>query len=197
VSVDPICKRPEVTRRWRARADARYGARTMTAPAPKHEANRRYLTPKGRALAWITRVHRGLYQMTFGLVGHTVFQRAERGAGFLLRPMKVLLLTTTGRTTGLARTVPLPYFTYDGRTFIVASFAGGDRHPAWFLNLRDDADVRIRRGTKRLAAHAAPLAGEERTRYWGRLTDDWPRYGLYQGQTTREIPLVEIVPRLR
>ena len=167
----------------------------MTATTPKREANRRYLTPKGRALEWITKIHRGLYEMSFGLVGHTVFQRAESGAGWLLRPMKVLLLTTTGRTTGLARTVPLPYFEYDGRTFIVASFAGGDRHPAWFLNLRESPEVHIRRGSKKLAARAAPLAGEERARYWERLAGDWPRYGLYQAQTAREIPLVEIVPR--
>lgn len=167
----------------------------MTSPAPKREANRHYLTPTGRALAWITRIHRALYTMTFGLVGHTVFQRAERGAGWVLRPMKVLLLTTTGRTTGLARTVPLPYFEYDGRTFIVASFAGGDRHPAWFLNLRANPDVRVRRGTRKLAARAAPLEGEERARYWDRLAGDWPRYGVYQAQTAREIPLVELVPR--
>ena len=91
--------------------------------------------------------------------------------------------------------MPLPYFEYDGRTFIVASFAGGDRHPAWFLNLRESPDVRVRRGTKRLAARAAPLAGEERERYWERLAGDWPRYRLYQAQTVREIPLVELVAR--
>jgi len=151
------------------------------------------MTPRGQALAWITRVHRSLYAMSFGLVGHTVFQRAEKGAGLFLRPMRVLLLTTTGRVTGLPRTVPLPYFEYDGRTFIVGSFAGGDRHPAWFLNLRDRPEVRVQRATKKSTARAAALAGEDRTRYWNRLADDWPRYRLYQAGTSREIPLVEIV----
>lgn len=160
--------------------------------APKREANRSYLTPKGNALAWITKIHRGLYTMSFGLLGHTVFQRAEKGAGFFLRPMSVLLLTTTGRTTGLARTVPLPYFEYDGRTFIVGSFAGGEKHPAWFLNVRANPDVRVQRGTKKRAARAVPLEGEERARYWERLSNDWPRYRRYQEGTSREIPLVEI-----
>jgi deazaflavin-dependent oxidoreductase (nitroreductase family) len=77
----------------------------------------------------------------------------------------------------------------------VASFAGGDRHPAWFLNLRENADVRVRRGMRRRAARAAPLAGEERARYWERLAGDWPRYGLYQTETAREIPVVELVTR--
>jgi deazaflavin-dependent oxidoreductase (nitroreductase family) len=89
--------------------------------------------------------------------------------------------------------VPLPYFEYDGRTFIVGSFAGGDRHPAWFLNLRDRPEVRVQRATKKSTARAAALAGEDRTRYWNRLADDWPRYRLYQAGTSREIPLVEIV----
>jgi deazaflavin-dependent oxidoreductase (nitroreductase family) len=156
-------------------------------------ANRRYLTPKGKALAWITRIHRALYAGSFGLVGHTVFQRAEKGAGIFLRPMRVLLLTTTGRVTGLPRTVPLPYFEYDGRTFIVGSFAGGERHPAWFLNLRDRPDVLVQKATKRSTARAAALTGDDRARFWKRLADDWPRYRLYQAGTAREIPLVELV----
>lgn len=160
---------------------------------PKREPNRSYLTPKGKALAWITKLHRGVYAMSFGLLGHTVFQRAEKGAGFFLRPMNVLLLTTIGRTTGIARTVPLPYFEYDGRTFIVGSFAGGEKHPAWFLNLRAKPEVRVQKGTKKLSMRAVPLEGDERAKYWARLTDDWPRYGIYQAATPREIPLVEIV----
>jgi deazaflavin-dependent oxidoreductase (nitroreductase family) len=161
----------------------------------KRAANRSYLTPTGRTLAWITAIHRGLYTMTFGLLGHTIHQRAEKGTGFfLLRPMSVLLLTTTGRKTGLTRTVPLPYFEYDGRTFLVGSFSGGERHPAWFLNLRDQPAVRVQRGRKKLAARAVLLEGAERARYWERLTNDWPRYRVYQAGTSREIPLVEVVP---
>jgi deazaflavin-dependent oxidoreductase (nitroreductase family) len=157
--------------------------------------NKRYLTPKGMLLAWITRAHRALYAVSFGLVGHTVFQRAEEGAGIFLRPIRVLLLTTTGRFTGLPRTVPLPYFEYDGRRFVVGSFAGSDRHPAWFLNLRDKPEVHVQRGAKKGVALAFPLGGEDRARYWKLLADDWPRYRLYQAGTSREIPLVELVER--
>ncbi len=159
----------------------------------RRQANKSYLTPKGKALSWITRIHRILYMGSFGLVGHTIFQRAEKGAGFLLRPMNVLLLTTTGRTTGRARTAPLPYFEYDGRMFVVGSFAGGAAHPAWFCNLCAKPDVTVQIGTKKRRARAVPLAGQERQRYWERLADDWPRYRLYQEGTPREIPIVEIV----
>jgi deazaflavin-dependent oxidoreductase (nitroreductase family) len=165
----------------------------VTGSSRPRAPNKRYLTPRGTLLAWITRVHRALYAASFGLVGHTVFQRAEEGTGILLRPMRVLLLTTTGRRTGLPRAVPLPYFEYDGRRFVVGSFAGSDRHPAWFLNLRDRPEVHVQRGTTKGAASAFALAGDDRARYWKRLADDWPRYRLYQAGTSREIPLVELV----
>jgi deazaflavin-dependent oxidoreductase (nitroreductase family) len=164
--------------------------------ATRREANRSYLTPRGRALAWITAVHRAVYRASFGLLGSTVAQRAEEGTGLLLlRAMSVLLLTTTGRKSGAARTVPLPYFEYDGRTFVVASFSGGDRHPAWFLNLQEQPEVRVQKRWKKHAARAVALAGEERARYWEQLSDDWPRYRVYQAGTAREIPLVELVAR--
>src|SRR5688572_27714944 len=125
------------------------------------EANRSYFTPKGKVLEWITKIHRGVYRLSRGFIGHTVFQRAENGAGFFIRPMSVLLLTTTGRTSGLSRTVPLPYFEYDGRIFLVASFAGSEKNPAWFLNLRDKPEVNVQKGRERFDANATSLDGAE------------------------------------
>jgi deazaflavin-dependent oxidoreductase (nitroreductase family) len=106
--------------------------------------------------------------------------------------MRILLLTTTGRKSGQARTVPLPYFEYDGRTLVVASFAGGDKDPAWLLNLRDQPEVELQIGRRRGAAHAAILDERDRASLWPRLVADWPRYQLYQDGTARTIPLVEL-----
>jgi deazaflavin-dependent oxidoreductase (nitroreductase family) len=165
----------------------------MAAEPTVREANKSYLTPRGRALQWITKVHKAIYEGTGGILGHTVFQRAEKGTGFFLRPLSVLLLTTTGRKSGIARTVPLPYFEYDGRILVVGSFAGGERHPDWYFNLQANPDVGVRIGRKSARARAIPLQGDERERYWTRLTNDWPRYRGYQSATSRTIPLVEIV----
>jgi deazaflavin-dependent oxidoreductase (nitroreductase family) len=151
-----------------------------------------YFTPSPRVLGLITRVHRDLYRATGGLLGATLFQRAEPGKGFLLRPMPMLLLTTTGRRSGEARTVPLPYFAYEGRTFLVASFAGGAKDPAWYGNLvaNPEVEVQIRREVRR--ARATTIDGDERLRLWPMLVRDWPRYGVYQAGTRRTIPLVEL-----
>lgn len=157
------------------------------------QSSRRYFTPSGKALAWITKVHRGLYQLTGGLLGSMVFQRAEAGDRWPLRPMKILLLTTTGRKSGQARTAPLPYFVYDGRILIVGSFAASEKHPAWVLNLREQPEVEVQIGRQRHRAQAVELTGAERDALWLRLTTDWPRYALYQQKTPRMIPLVELV----
>jgi deazaflavin-dependent oxidoreductase (nitroreductase family) len=152
----------------------------------------RYFTPTGKTLERITKIHRALYRATGGLLGATVFQRAEAGDRWPLRPMRILLLTTVGRKSGQARTVPLPYFEYDGRTLVVASFAGGAKDPAWLLNLRDHPEVELQIGRRRGAAHAAVLDDGDRASLWPRLVADWPRYQLYQDGTARTIPLVEL-----
>jgi deazaflavin-dependent oxidoreductase (nitroreductase family) len=152
----------------------------------------RYFTPTGKTLAWITKVHRALYRGTGGLIGSTVFQRAEAGDRWPLKAMHVLLLTTRGRKSGQPRTVPLPYFEYDGRMLVVGSFAGNDKDPAWLLNLRERADVELQIGRRRGAARATVLDDDARAHVWPQLATDWPRYQLYQDGTKRTIPLVEL-----
>ena len=121
-----------------------------------------------------------------------MFQVAEKGYGFPIRPMRILLLTTTGRRSGIERTAPLPYFDYDNRTFVVASFAGGAKNPAWYHNLEASPIVGVHRGLRKYQARAIAVQGPDRASYWQRLVDDWPRYGVYQAGTERSIPLVEL-----
>jgi deazaflavin-dependent oxidoreductase (nitroreductase family) len=159
----------------------------------KATPRRSYFTPSPTTLAWITRIHRKAYRLTGGVIGAVLPQLAEPGDRWPLRVMHLLLLTTTGRKSGQARTVPLPYVRYDGRTFVIASFAGSDKHPAWFLNLKDQPTVEVQIGPRRRAARAVVVEGDDRARIWSRLTAEWPRYAVYQDQTERTIPLVEIV----
>src|SRR5262245_14677271 len=93
----------------------------------------RMLKILGESGAWkaVGAVHTRLYRLSGGRIGHT--------AGHLAN----LLLTTTGRKSGAARTVPLTYMA-DGDTYVlVASNGGADRHPAWYLNLQDDPRAHV------------------------------------------------------
>ena len=152
-----------------------------------------YYTPSPRTLTLITKVHRGLYRATLGVIGSSLPQIEQRQGGLRLCILTVLLLTTTGRKTGTRRTVPLPCFVYEGRTFLVASFTGLDRHPAWYRNLAEHAEVEVQLRSRRRRCRAVTLVGSERALIWQKITDDWPRYRLYQERTHREIPVVELV----
>jgi deazaflavin-dependent oxidoreductase (nitroreductase family) len=106
----------------------------------------------------------------------------------------VLLLTTTGRKSGRSRTVPLLYV-QDGACFVVvASYAGSPKHPAWYLNLEQNPKVELQVGRRRFAAVARSASADEKTRLWPKLTEIYPRYEDYQKRTSREIPLVILIP---
>src|SRR5262245_42295620 len=88
------------------------------------------------------------------------------------RPL--LLLTTVGRRTGLARTTPMMYVRLDGRLHVIASNAGAVHHPQWYLNLLADPHVRVEVGEEDFDAVATPLEGAERDEAFGRIAADYP-----------------------
>ena len=127
---------------------------------------------------WFSDAHRAVYRMTHGRIG-------SRLAG---RPM--LLLTTTGRKSGTLRTTPLSYLRDGDDCIVVASNNGGDRHPAWWLNLEayPDAEITVGRGTWSVSARKASQS--EKNRIWPRLVEYNPQYAGYQTKTSREIPVI-------
>jgi deazaflavin-dependent oxidoreductase (nitroreductase family) len=130
-----------------------------------------------------TGVHESIFRATNGRVlGHAL-------------GMPVVMLTTTGRKTGLKRTKMLTSPVQEGENLIlVASYGGDDRHPTWFLNLRDNPDVEVTTmgQTRRMRAQVA--SAEERARLWPEVTGRYGGYGRYQQRTEREIPLVILKP---
>jgi deazaflavin-dependent oxidoreductase (nitroreductase family) len=103
---------------------------------------------------------------------------------------KALVLVTTGRRTGRPRSVVLPYFTFDDRTFVVGSKGGAHDDPDWVLNLRERpaATIYIRRQARPANTRFATTA--ERAALWPQLIAVAPTYEGYQRGTRREIPLV-------
>ncbi len=129
-------------------------------------------------------VHRVLLRVTGGRVGWSA------------EGMPVLELTTTGRRSGRPRTVLLTSPLQEGPVLvIVASRGGDDRHPAWFLNLRDNPAVTVSlRGGPAQPMRAQVASPDERRRLWPLVTADHQRYGDYQAGTARVIPLVLLAP---
>ena len=101
-----------------------------------------------------------------------------------------LLLTTTGRKSGLRRRTALIYGVDDAAYVVVASKGGAPDHPAWFLNLQANPDVELQVGAEVFAARARVTAGAERERLWQSLAQIWPAYNEYATKTDRQIPVV-------
>jgi deazaflavin-dependent oxidoreductase (nitroreductase family) len=129
------------------------------------------------------RAHTFVYRATGGRVAGTA-------AG-----MPVLLLTTTGRRSGKARTTPLTFLWDKGDIVLIASFGGSELPPAWFLNLCDDPRVWVTIGRHRTGATARIAEDAERERLWPTITHTNPGYARYQQRAQRRIPVVLLTPR--
>jgi deazaflavin-dependent oxidoreductase (nitroreductase family) len=84
----------------------------------------------------------------------------------------------------------------DGEAYVVVASRGGDdRHPAWFLNLRDEPRVEVAvGGGPRLPMLASIATPGERARMWPQIAARHQNYANYQKRTQREIPLVLLHP---
>jgi proline iminopeptidase len=119
------------------------------------------------------------YRETGGKVGH-IWREGST----------ILLLTTTGRTTGEKRTTPLIYAEDGPRYVIVASKGGAPDDPGWYKNLAKTPEVELQVKDEVFQARARTAQGEERARLWRKANEVWPSYDDYAKKTKREIPVV-------
>jgi deazaflavin-dependent oxidoreductase (nitroreductase family) len=110
--------------------------------------------------------------------------------GHIWEGVTTLLLTTTGRRSGQARTTPLIYGRDGDRYVIVASRGGAPTHPRWYDNLAAHPEVQVQVMAERFRARARTATPAERPRLWKTMAAIWPPYDEYQARTTREIPVV-------
>lgn len=131
----------------------------------------------------IGRLHCSLYRATGGKIGGNL-------AG---RP--ILLLTTTGRRSGVPRTVPVVYRRVGDSFVVVASNNGKPASPGWFHNLAASPDAEILVGRNRVSVRARVTEGGERDRLFGETAARWSNFRRYQEKTSRTIPVVVLEPR--
>lgn len=134
-------------------------------------------------LALITAAHRFVYRASAGRIGH-------RAMG-----MRFLLLSTSGRKTGLPRVTPLLYVEDGDAWLVAASNAGDERLPAWWLNLAARPDAAVQVGGRRVAVRARQARPDETPRLWPLLEAAYRHYVDYRENTSREIPIAILEPR--
>jgi len=124
------------------------------------------------------RIHRFWWRVSGGRIG-------ARVAG-----LRVLELTTTGRTSGEPRSVLLNYLEHPGGYIVVASNAGADEPPAWWRNLEATPTARVSVGGKLRDVESTAMAGVERDQAWSAFVAANRGYEEYAAATSRVIPVV-------
>lgn len=110
--------------------------------------------------------------------------------GHIWEGVTTLLLTTTGRRSGQARTTPLIYGRDGDRYVVVASRGGAPQHPAWYENLAARPEVTVQVMADRFKARARTASAAARPALWKTMAAIWPPYDEYQAKTSRTIPVV-------
>jgi deazaflavin-dependent oxidoreductase (nitroreductase family) len=139
---------------------------------------------KDASVRVLTGLHRAVFRASGGRLANTGFR------------MPVVDLTTVGRKSGKRRSTMLTSPVQDGDSLVlVASYGGDDRHPAWFLNLRDNPDVEVTMRGETRPMRARVASTEEKAELWPRVVAKYKGYAQYQTRTERDIPLVIVEPR--
>jgi deazaflavin-dependent oxidoreductase (nitroreductase family) len=132
--------------------------------------------------------HLARYIATDGADGY--LWDASLGGGKGMVP--TLLLTTTGRKSGRILTLPLIFGRSGPDYVVIASKGGAPTHPAWYLNLQANPDVRVQVKGERFAAHAHTADTAGRATLWPLMVGIFSPYADYQSKTDRQIPVVVI-----
>jgi deazaflavin-dependent oxidoreductase (nitroreductase family) len=127
---------------------------------------------------------------------HKWILRASGGRLFArIGKLPVLLLYTKGRKTGEARMNALSYLAHGNAYAVVASNAGADFHPGWWLNLREMLEAEIQIRGHRMKVRWREAIGNEKETIFSEFVKAEPGYAEYQKRTTREIPVVILEPK--
>jgi deazaflavin-dependent oxidoreductase (nitroreductase family) len=133
----------------------------------------------------LTRAHAKLIALSGGRI-----QRSFLFTGGL----PLLVVTTVGRRTGGRRSTPLGYIRSGDAFAVIASNAGSDRVPAWWLNLQADphAEILVERTHHHVVAR--PATPTEDNDVWEEFARLNPGYDEYRNLTDRRIPVVLLEP---
>jgi deazaflavin-dependent oxidoreductase (nitroreductase family) len=122
------------------------------------------------------------------------YQETGGEVGYLWNGVPALLLTTTGRKSGLPRTTALIFARRGEDYLVVASQGGAPTHPGWYHNLVETPRVTLQVGPEIFTAMAHVATAAERSQLWSFVNEVWPNYDVYQTRTDRVIPVVVLTP---
>ncbi len=101
--------------------------------------------------------------------------------------MPALRLTTTGRKSGLPRTVNVATVPHDDALIVIGSNYGRENHPAWSSNLLANPEATVEYRGKTFPVKARLASPEEKAALWPKITRQWPNFDKYTERSGREL----------
>ncbi len=106
-----------------------------------------------------------------------------------------LMLTVTGRKSGIPRSTPLLCVPYGDSILVAGSYFGGPKEPMWVKNIEANPDVTVRFKGRTTDRRARLLTGDDRAKAWEAMLKVWPNFAMYERRTDRHIKVFELSPR--
>jgi deazaflavin-dependent oxidoreductase (nitroreductase family) len=129
-----------------------------------------------------------------GKLNVPVYRLSGGRIGGRLNKAPVLLLTTTGRKSGLKRTAPVLYLEDGNRFVVINTNAGTGPIPAWSLNLMASPEAEVEIGRRRLPVRARIAEGDERADLWRKHNVQYSGFDEYAEELDREISVFVLEP---
>jgi len=106
----------------------------------------------------------------------------------------LLLLHTQGAKSGQERINPLACVKDGDRCVVIASKGGAPTHPDWYYNVIANPQVTVEVDTETFQAEAIVAEEPERTRLYNKMVEVMPGFEGYRRNTTRQIPVIVLIP---
>ena len=116
--------------------------------------------------------------------------RLTKGRFNLTMGLPSILLTTTGRKSGLERYSPLLYVNFEEHIVIIGTRFGGNTHPAWYYNLKAEPRATVTKEGEVYEVKARLATDEQRPLIWAEADRIYIGYPKYRERVTdRKIPM--------
>jgi deazaflavin-dependent oxidoreductase (nitroreductase family) len=113
----------------------------------------------------------------------------------LFSGLPVVMLTTTGARTGLARTQPVLGFSDGPTLLVIASNYGRAHNPGWYHNLKAHPQASVTIGDVTQAVEAREITGQQRDHCLRAAAASYPGFLVYQARSPhRPIPVIRLEP---
>jgi deazaflavin-dependent oxidoreductase (nitroreductase family) len=129
-----------------------------------------------------------------GKLNKPVYRLSGGRIGGKVGKAPVLLLTTTGRKSGLERTAPVVYLADGDNVVIINTNAGHEKVPAWSLNLKAKPEAAVEIGRDKRAVVARVAEGAEREELWRKHNVQYSGFDEYDEKISRRPEVFVLEP---